>query len=423
MPSLIFIMLRFFSPINDMKMPLSIIFSEYVITFSGMILARLFVVRINHSLLKKKGGGHIRKAVILGDTNAIGNHLEIKTFQEDHNVEVVGILSGSTLEWNTDFDGIRVFGGYQLLEELSAANESLSTVIVAGYLDREERIHLAEKCKALALELLDIRDSGVRRWGVSDLLGDFPAGVDLIPQEVKDYLQNKKLLVFGEESAAKANLRRICTGSHVSELKVESVFKDQYAALRDTAPDIVIDLFYLVHAEHDLLSDELYDRCSDYLDVAEKNLQTLNLPCTYLFVLPYQSGRDLESLLDRRIVSVLTGGMLTERLTTSAESLCLFEHWDHIEHMLSFIFKAIYMAGHQGGVYYAKSQDAINTTDLKALLCVSENQPGKKELGSVAITVDDPVAHRLTKDHDLCSTSFYGMYQLAKKQTPPPLPE
>ena len=150
LPSLIFAVIRLASPIAFIKMSFSMIFSEYVITVTGMVLIRLLISSQSSRRTKASSAGKTRSAVIVGNLSTIAKEINLEILEEKCNLSIYAILTQNTIDWNTDFKGIRVFGGYDTMGSLVSESQHISVVLICGYHNNKQKIEILNQCRDLA---------------------------------------------------------------------------------------------------------------------------------------------------------------------------------------------------------------------------------------------------------------------------------
>lgn len=197
-PSFVFLLLRFFSPVQVTRMPLAMIFVEFFLTTSGMILARLLLAGANKGESKKPVCR--RKTVIVAFKTEPGVRKNIESFMDNYAFDVEGIFTEDSSVWNTDIGGIKIIGAPLMLEKILDEMHEINTIILTGKIPREPALFILKLMKNKKIECYCLDTGG--KLVVPDenyFAGDFPPGINYLPDKVSDFLDRKKILIHSKE--------------------------------------------------------------------------------------------------------------------------------------------------------------------------------------------------------------------------------
>ncbi|MFP4511187.1 MAG: hypothetical protein ACLFNQ_13780 [Spirochaetaceae bacterium] len=159
-PSVIVIALRFTAPVAFLRMPLTMIAVEYSVTTLLMIMLRVIV---SHAGAGNDTAIGYRRRVLLWAypedlRTSIGS---IAEFARAHALDVRGILNRNPVSWNSEIEGVRVFGDESRMTELLAEDDRISTLLIfdTAELSRSRAATLADAAGRLRMDVA-ILDSG-----------------------------------------------------------------------------------------------------------------------------------------------------------------------------------------------------------------------------------------------------------------------
>ncbi len=158
--SVVVLVLRLFSTLQILSMPLSMIFMEYVFSCFGFLMLRLYI----HHRMVKTGNhtiGYKRRVLLWGELLDIKRIIgDIHKFQLDNGVKVLGILNANPFFWGTEAEKIRIFGDASQLPRLLAGNDSISTICLVNptVIKKRTALSLQNAAKSYNLELYSCRD-------------------------------------------------------------------------------------------------------------------------------------------------------------------------------------------------------------------------------------------------------------------------
>jgi FlaA1/EpsC-like NDP-sugar epimerase len=125
LPTLLLVLSRFLSPVEVLRMPISMIAMEYVTTTLGFIIIRS--VMHNHMVASSRVLGHKKRIIVWSEIADFSKQItNVEEFCRSGRLEIMGILNGNPLYWQTEFRGLRVFGDESVLRDVIATDDRIS---------------------------------------------------------------------------------------------------------------------------------------------------------------------------------------------------------------------------------------------------------------------------------------------------------
>lgn len=125
LPSTIMLILRLVSPVVSLRMPISMILIEYIGTTLGFIVIRTAM----QSRLARRSPkvGHKERILLWAEVADIRDLIpDLPLFSRTNQVEILGILNSNPLFWETEYEGIRIYGDELKLRDLLAADDRIA---------------------------------------------------------------------------------------------------------------------------------------------------------------------------------------------------------------------------------------------------------------------------------------------------------
>jgi FlaA1/EpsC-like NDP-sugar epimerase len=159
-PSIIFVLLRFFSSLEVLRLPLSIIFLEYVLSVFGSIVIRLAYIDVQYRIVSKHSP-HIRHIVLYGDVNEVSDDLIPRL---ERSMVIHGILSPNPMQWEQSHQGYTVLGDSPALFGAMKYDNTISDIVIFGDADLTEKRfnRLRDIAKSLSLNIYRLTADGMR---------------------------------------------------------------------------------------------------------------------------------------------------------------------------------------------------------------------------------------------------------------------
>jgi len=130
-PTIVILLLRLLSPLKILRMPVSMIFMEFLFTNFGFIFIRL----IRHQRMVKNPSftpGYCRRVLFLAENLECFEEGFISAFNEKNRCKIVGVLTVNPVFWDEEVDGILVYGDEKKIPDLVAENDMISTICISG---------------------------------------------------------------------------------------------------------------------------------------------------------------------------------------------------------------------------------------------------------------------------------------------------
>jgi len=195
-PTVAFLILRLTSPVSELRMPLTMIFIEFVGTTLGMVLWRSFL-----SIADSNNRSRLDFAVNAAYFTARIIPTRLKKVRAVPRWFVAGVFSRNRLDWNFEIDGIRTFGSPMEISSSFVRENFIQIFLLDGSLPLEERTFLFGVAARNNVQLRILApDLSIRSVGPYDLIEDGTSKDQYIPDEAGSRLVNQKLLVLGKES-------------------------------------------------------------------------------------------------------------------------------------------------------------------------------------------------------------------------------
>jgi len=159
----VLLFLRFFSPISNLRMPLTIIFLEYIFTSFGFFVMRLIIhmIELRDNI---NSVGYIARVLLWGEVKDIRDTVDIKKLEEKNFIEVKGILNNNSFHWNTEYKKIRVFGNEDQLSMILANDNRISMIcfVTFDFVTKSTLTKISEKAKKIRLEIGFIENNTIK---------------------------------------------------------------------------------------------------------------------------------------------------------------------------------------------------------------------------------------------------------------------
>lgn len=388
-PSVVFIGLRFISTISELKIPVSMIISEYFLTTTGMIFFRYILVNTFLGKAEKKVIFEKKEVLLISSINSLKKN---NRFLKTENISA--ILSPHKIEWETDFNGIRVIGGYNMLENVFLTNEKLmKAVFNKSDIDSNftKNIEILNK---FDIETRILDSNGVRRVCTVDLLDSINDGIKKTPEEVANFLKGKNILIYGAESKISEKIK---DASGFCDFRFISIFSEIEQRYKNDPDCFVIDLSIYTLFERGFCEKNLAAKLEKIITNIKKERQA----CNYLMIFP-------EFLYERIIGKVKNVDTISflfiDMIFPEGKSYPYGDPkiwFDTFENLTGFILKSVYEVFSGGNdIFIARSYDSISGKTLRyygELIDYSTTE---------GYFFDDK---RNSRGRELVNTSFFGL--------------
>ncbi len=355
-PSIVFLFIRFASPLLMFKMPISMIFAEYFFTVTWMVLTRLFY----QSHYKKKYQSNSRRQyqsfLLLNEiTEKMNNNID--NIINRYNLEIIGILAPSHLLWNTDFRGIRIMGGYDLLKDVVKCYSGNIYVIIDDRIPFHKRYKLYSDCYEIGLSILYYREHDILFPTDSLLTNKNHNIVDLLSQEIISEFADTSFFIRGDRTA----LGDIFIKRSIKEniLKPENILKEKQD---NKTNSVILDLRF----NDKSYTNELYEDDLFYLINKMIPDRDTEIPLLILFPVAFILKKGIHLDIFEYIASSNISILFIETIHGVWKNEDINGPFiDYPEIIISTIYKLFHiLKTKKNGIYYFRSTEAINIEEL-----------------------------------------------------------
>ena len=249
-----------------------------------------------------------------------------------------------------------------------------------------------------------------------DLVDNLPPNFNLMPEDVLGHITNKRMLLFGRESILSEYVERVCGSKLLASLDVESAFSVSADTIKRHRPDFAVDLRYAVGMEYGVLNEKAKNECVRYLEFVDAQLQKLGNCLPYIVILPVYLMGVVEESYKAAIHLLFVEGIISDKTDLSWNNFHAYLYWDNPRFIVSFLFKTISQLNTGSQHYYAKSQDAISSKELKEAICLLRNS----QVGRAGFEIEDArdefyktgnTIHPI-QEYDTDPTSYQNLVQI-----------
>ncbi len=373
--TLIFALFRFFAPVEFIKMPLSIIFSEYVFTSTFMMLVRLIIVRSREKDLRYDSLN--REALLLtSDRMMIDNEI-LKLIKAKYFIDISGILTEDTSDWGTDYHGVRILGGIKDIYRYVIYDNYRYVILTKGF-NKDKVVSILKACSLLGVHVYVYKDGALRGILPEDVIG----GID-------------RELNISSEIEKKLNNFKICIkAGGIIGYKISSQLGK--VVRQDTNSNICIDLTLLDIS----IFPDAKEKIAAYLDSCCKSIEKGLKYYVYIPIFIEDFSNDLKRYTNTvRVLSIPISPVSSDWDRIDS---CVY---DTLENIVSVIIKSIFVVGNE------------------SLLCISNNTIMPEELasinkmiGSLAVDYVDSGSEiqTMVEKRNILPTEAYNIYKYCK---------
>lgn len=250
LPTAFFLVLRLLSPIATLRMPLSMIAIEYVLSASGMSLARIIVVGRQIRRANALRVGRVPHGALIGHVARFGKQ-DLLPELDTPSWHLAGIISPDHLDSGIDFRGVRVFHGDPALQDLVLGDARVSFVALAPSLTRPECLHALRQAAKLGLRACVIDSTGLRSFSIEDLVSrEYSDQGERLPTEVAEWVPTQAFSVCRLGGELSRSLEELLT-AHGAQVAFASTSQDP-----ELDPDTIsIDLQLFELGERFMIQD------------------------------------------------------------------------------------------------------------------------------------------------------------------------
>ncbi len=210
LPTILFLTLRYFTHFAPVRIPTSIILAEYALTFAGMVLVRLLILKKVQSRAVRLAVYRKKRVIFYGNIKELDSESLTNLFGGNSGIEVVNIFTPDRLQWNLDYQGVRIGGGIRELKKYIVLDNTINSLVLYSLKDREEALTLWELCRDYSLSLYLLENGNLKP--VYSKASLFPALFPpvSIPDELFSRFSGNRFAVVGSESLLSYHIKRIC---------------------------------------------------------------------------------------------------------------------------------------------------------------------------------------------------------------------
>ncbi|MBA7547496.1 hypothetical protein ES705_39918 [subsurface metagenome] len=362
LPTVIFLTLRYFTHFAPVRIPTSIILAEYALTFAGMVLVRLLILKIVQSRAMRLAAYRRKRVIFYGNTKELDPESLAILFSGNTAIEVVNIFSPDRLQWNLDYQGVRIGGGIRELKKYIPLDNTINYLVLYSLKDREEALTLWRICRDYSISLFQLDNGDLKPvYSKASLFSSLFPPVS-IPDELYSRFSGNTFAVIGSESILSHHIKRICfrinKGNFVS-------YPLLYDPLKVDSADMVFDLRYSFMLEQGLASEEFRKLLPEQVRTTNEYLSKKGHKIHLVAVLP---GVEVACAVDcfktsENITLLFTEPLISEKSGRWNRPL---QGWvDSPSSIAAGLFKVLSLSNDRGGMYYLRSTQAVHLSEVQ----------------------------------------------------------
>jgi FlaA1/EpsC-like NDP-sugar epimerase len=260
LPTVLLLGLRFFYPFQRyatwLRLPLSIIVLEFLLSFGGLVLVRVFLRTKREAARNGKSNDNPkRKRVLLYGAGSAGTSFW-KQLHHEHDVEVVGFIDDDPGKIGRSIAGLKVCGNGEALGQLVSQYQVQEVIITIANCNRALLTRILSKCTGLKTPAKVVPSVGevmrgsatltqVRDVGIELVLGRDGVRLQDVNKQVRDTYSGKRILVTGAGGSIGSELVRqllLCQPRSLGLFdKDENSIYELEQELRMTHPDGLVE--------------------------------------------------------------------------------------------------------------------------------------------------------------------------------------
>jgi hypothetical protein len=332
-PTMLLIVLRFVSPISYFRFPLSMILVEYFLTVSGMVLIRIVTVTLylERSKKNKKPAVKYANSIIVGRKSDFPPGFDMQVFEKKYLNSVKYIISPEKIEWNTDYEGVRIIGGMKELQKIADSEEHINNVIILHPGIATDFPDMFQVCAHNHINMFLLGNDGIHSLLITDILGADRHLYNPVPEQVLKKLCSRTIAVVGIESSVVEEIKK-----ELNEIKEINWMYFNYTdidkAIVNSNIDTIIDFTPVMFQE--LVHTNIYDYCTKI-----KPMQCVNKQ--YLIVLQNERNLDVEKCISIKNNLLLSEGIITNMLHYREDAVLKYTHFITCRQFVSTCLKSV----------------------------------------------------------------------------------
>ncbi len=360
LPTILFLTLRYITHFAPVRIPTSIILAEYALTFAGMVLVRLLILRRVQSRAVRLAAYRRKRVIFYGNTKELDSESLTTLFGGNTGIEVVNIFSTDRLQWNLDYQGVRIGGGIQELKKYIPLDNTINSLVLYSLKDREKALTLWGICRDYSISLFLLENGDLKPvYSKASLFSALFPPVS-IPDELFSRFSANKFAVVGSESILSNHIKRICLRINKENLIFYPLL---YDPIKVDSADIVFDLRYSFMLEQGLASEEFRNLLPEQISATNKYLSKKGYKIHLVAVLPgveaacavdcYKTSENITLLFTEPLISEKSGGWNKP-----------LQGWvDSPASVAAGLFKVLALNNKFGGMYYLRSTQAVHLSE------------------------------------------------------------
>ncbi|MQY76141.1 MAG: hypothetical protein GH155_00750 [Spirochaeta sp.] len=359
-PTILFLTLRYFTHFAPVRIPTSIILAEYVLTFAGMVLVRLLILRRVQGRAVRLAAHRKKRVIFYGNTRELDSESAATLFGANTGLEVVNIFSPDRLQWNLDYQGVRIGGGIRELKKYIASDNTINSLVLYSLKDREEALTLWGICKDYSVSLFLLENGDLQpAYSEATLFSALFPPV-FIPDELYSRFSGTSFAVVGAESILSQHIERICLRINKENLVSYPLL---YNPLEVDSADIIFDL------RCTLAEDEEYNitvYCAILREQVSTANQYLSKTAHKIHLVAVLPGVEAACAADcfktsENITLLFTESLISEKSIRLNKPL---PGWvESPASVAAGIFKVLALNNKFGGIYYLRSTQAVQLSE------------------------------------------------------------
>ena len=161
-PTIFMLFVRYFTPFQILKMPISMIGLEYSFSVLGFVSSRLIMQNLFLKQAKIKASYHVR-ILIYGEVQHIIEKLNLDAMMVKYQCEIIGILTSNAMHWQKEVQHVRILGDESFLPEILTADNQIAEIRLVNpeELSRRRFKRILELAKKLNMKVCNLQGSPV----------------------------------------------------------------------------------------------------------------------------------------------------------------------------------------------------------------------------------------------------------------------
>ncbi len=409
-PTVLFALIRIFSPFEVTRMPFGIILSEYMITSIGFILLRAAVYNINIERNTQKIEDNAREVILIMGVENLQDNLDVTFLSKKYNITIVGILTQSIIDIDLDYSGIRIIGEIEDLERILTQYPDLDFLVMGNRdLASGELNAVIEQCKKKNITLYALKDLELVRIKPYQLINRLPPKLLLLPDDILNEFSNKKLIIWGYESPLAEYLIELLNNiPNVVYRKISLISSPDKQKATSGGEEIMIDLRLMINASRRNSENSLADKINEILSDYEKQYKNIKIK---LLAIPVSKSMEWIKAADYANIDCILlfiNGIVYPETEVDTLHKNQHEYWDLPEYAASYIVKTLIESKNGRGFYYCRSIDAA---DRKKVTRIVDQLKYPYRNSYEDHSDSEQQGDFFEENYELAPAGYYGLYE------------